>query len=256
MLRLLPLTCILLLLGWSDRLAGADFDQTHPAWNRLLASQVTNGLIRYAAIQSAPELLKGYLDEVAKVPEEQFKSWSRPNQLAFLINVYNAATVQLIVDHYPVTSIRKIGSVLKSPWKQDCVHLWGKVMTLDDLEHGIIRPQYTDPRVHFALVCAAKGCPPLRNEAYVGTQLNAQLDDQARQFLSDTHKNRMEAERRTVYLSPIFKWYSSDFEAKGGNVLSFIRPYWPKSTVAMLEAADSKVRYTEYDWTLNEQPAR
>ena len=256
MVRLLPLAGILLLLGWPGRLVGADFDPTHPAWNRLLATQVTNGLVRYAAIRWAPETLKTYLDEVAKVPEEQFKSWSRPDQLAFLINVYNAATVQLIVDHYPVTSIRKIGSVLKGPWKQDCVHLWGKVMTLDDLEHGIIRPQYADPRVHFALVCAAKGCPPLRNEAYVGNSLEAQLDDQARLFLSNTAKNRVEAEKRTVYLSPIFKWYSSDFEAKGGTVLSFIRPYWPKSTVPILEPTDSKVRYTEYDWTLNEQPAR
>ncbi len=233
-----------------------DFDAQHGQWSRILSRQVTNGLVRYADVHAAPAELNQYLDGLARVSEDQFKAWQRPDQLAFLINLYNAATVQLIVDHYPVPSIRKIGTVRKGPWKQEIVRLWGKVITLDALEHEIIRPRYQEPRVHFALVCAAMGCPPLRGEAFVGTRLNEQLDDQARQFLASPLKNRIDTKERTVYLSPIFKWYAGDFEARSGSVLTAIRPLWPSADTAALEMSGLKLRYTDYDWALNEQSDR
>ena len=173
-------------------------------------------------------------------------------QLAFFINAYNAYTLQLIIDHYPVKSIKDIGSFFKGPWDQPAVRLFGRTLTLNNLEHDIIRKDYPDPRIHFALVCAAHGCPPLRDEAYVADHLEEQLDDQARQFLATPAKNRVDAGARTVYLSPIFKWYGADFEKKHGSVLAALEPYWPKASVGALAQGHFKIRYSDYDWSLNQ----
>ena len=132
------------------------------------------------------------------------------------------------------------------------VQLFGQTLTLNTVEHGILRKDYVEPRIHFALVCAAKGCPPLRNESYVATRLDEQLNDQARQFLANAQKNRVDMESQTVYLSPIFKWYGVDFEKKSGGVLQFLKPYWPEQERTELEKGDFKIRYTDYDWSLND----
>lgn len=124
-------------------------------------------------------------------------------------------------------------------------------MDLNTVEHKILRVDYTEPRIHFALVCAAKGCPPLRNEAYVGARLEEQLADQAKQFLAESAKNRIAATERAVYLSPIFKWYGGDFEKKSGSVFAALKPYWPAKPPAGYESF--RIRYTDYDWSLNGQ---
>ena len=141
----------------------AGFDPTHAALGQVLAARVTNGVVDYAALKAAPTGLDGYLATLAAVPEAEFNAWPEPARLAFLLNLYNATTLKLIADHHPVASIKQIGGLLKGPWKQEVVRAWGRVLTLDELEHGIIRAQYPDPRAHFALVCAAKSCPPLRS---------------------------------------------------------------------------------------------
>ena len=153
--------------------------------------------------------------------------------------------------HYPVKRIKDIGSFLTGPWDQPVVKLFGDTITLNTVEHKILRQNYAEPRIHFALVCAAKGCPPLRGEVYVATRLNEQLDDQAKQFLATPDKNHMDVASQTVYLSPIFKWYGVDFEKKSGSVLAALKPYWPAKPVVGYE--DFKIRYTDYDWSLNEQ---
>ena len=132
------------------------------------------------------------------------------------------------------------------------VRLFGRTVTLNNLEHDIIRKDYPDPRIRFALVCAARGCPPLRDEVYVADHLEEQLDDQARQFLATPTKNRVDASARTVYLSPIFKWYGADFEKKHGSVLSALQPYWPKENGSALAQGGFRIRYTDYDWSLNQ----
>ena len=124
---------------------------------------------------------------------------------------------------------------------------------MNTVEHKILRVDYTEPRIHFALVCAAIGCPPLRSEAYVGIRLDEQLEDQERQFLATPDKNRIAATERTVYLSPIFKWYGGDFRKESGSVLAALKPYWPEN-FGVLDYDDFKIRYTDYDWSLNEQP--
>ena len=232
------------------------FDQTHAAFDQLLKAQVQAGLVNYPALKAAPRPLDNYLAQLAAVPEAEFNGWSESERLAFLINLYNATTLKLIVSNYPVKSIRSIGWLPGSAWKQDTVQLFGKKIPLDDLEHGIIRQQYHDARVHFALVCAARGCPPLRTEAFVATQLDAQLQDQGRTFIGQLEKNRIDASKRIVYLSPIFKWFSGDFENEAGSVIKFVAPFFIEETRRALVGGDFAIEYTNYDWTLNDQAGK
>lgn len=152
---------------------------------------------------------------------------------------------------YPIKSIKDIGHFWSGPWDLPVVHLFGRTLTLNTVEHKMLRTDYHEPRIHFALVCAAKGCPPLRPEAYVATRLDEQLDDQAGRFLANAQKNRVDAGARAVYLSPIFKRYGEDFEKKAGSVLAFLKPYWPSKPPAGYE--NFEIRYTDCDWSLNEQ---
>ena len=183
----------------------------------------------------------------------EFKTWPEKERLAFLINLYNAATLKLIVENYPVKSIRSIGWIPGSAWKKETVRLFGRKISLDDVEHGFIRKDYGEPRVHFALVCAARSCPPLRAEAYVGARLDAQLDEQGRVFLGQKEKNRVDASAHTLFLSPIFKWFAGDFEASAaGSVEKFVAPFLPEPERRALGAGGFKTSYTDYDWSLND----
>jgi hypothetical protein len=242
----------LALLAWSAADA-ADFDPSRAPFDSVLKSHVKDARVNYTALKARPQELDRFLDQVAAVGESEFKRWTEKQQIAFLINAYNAYTLRLILDHYPVKSIKDIGTLFKGPWDQPVVHLFGRTLTLNTVEHKMLRTDYNEPRIHFALVCAANGCPPLRGEAYVADRLDKQLKDQARQFLADAQKNRVDARGRTVYLSPIFKWYGEDFEKKSGGVLQFLKPYWPENEGATVATDDFKIRYTDYDWSLNAQ---
>ena len=245
--------CILMLgsVSIASQATTAEFGQTHALFTSVLTNYVKDARVDFAALKAHPQDLTRYLDQVAAVSKAEFKKWSEPEQIAFLANAYNAYTLRLIIDHYPLKSIKDIGSFFQGPWDQPVVRLFGETITLNTLEHKILRVDYAEPRLHFALVCAAKGCPPLRNEAYVGVRLNEQLNDQGKQFLAETAKNRVEAAEHTVYLSPIFKCYAGDFEKKSGSVLAALKPYWPAKPVAGYE--EFEIRYTGYDWSLNEQ---
>jgi Protein of unknown function, DUF547 len=232
--------------------SAAGFDQTHQLFDDMLHHYVKDARVDYTGLKANTHELNRYLAHVAAVTKSDFKQWNENEQIAFLINAYNAYTLRLILDHYPVKSIKDIGSLLTGPWDQPVVNLFGQTLTLNAVEHGILRKDYTEPRIHFALVCAAKGCPPLRNEAYVGTRLNEQLDDQARRFLANPQKNRVDVENQTVYLSPIFKWYGADFQKKSGGVLQFLMQYWPETERTELEKGGFKIRYTDYVWSLND----
>ena len=236
-------------------LAGAaEFDHSHAALDRVLKARVKNERVDYAGLKADSKDLDVWLKSAGTVTEAEFNRWSQSQQLAFLINLYNAATLRLILDHYPLKSIKDIGSVFKGPWKQEVVPLFGKTVTLDYLEHGILRKKYHEPRVHFAIVCAAKGCPPLRAEPFVPDKLNEQLDDQGRIFMGGKERNRFDARASTLYLSPIFKWFSEDFETKSGSVVKFVTPFFPADVRKQIESAKSvNIRYTEYDWSLNSQ---
>jgi hypothetical protein len=242
-----------LALGILSPARAAEFDQSHSLFDAVLKQHVKNARVDYATLKAHPQDLNRYLSQVAAVTKVEFKKWSEPKQITFLSNAYNAYTLRLIIDHYPLKSIKDIGNIFSGPWDQPVVRLFGETTDLNTVEHKILRKEYSEPRLHFVLVCAAKGCPPLRGEVYVGTKLEEQLVDQAKQFLTDTRKNRVDAAGRTVYLSPIFKWYGEDFEKKSGSVLKALQSYWPKKDRAAAAAGDFKIRYTDYDWSLNEQ---
>lgn len=227
------------------------FDHTHSRLAKVLSAQVTNGAVDYAALKSSPAELRSYLNETAAVKEDEFKKWAQPQQVAFLLNLYNAATLQLVADHYPVASIKKIGGLFGSPWKQEVVRLWGRTITLAELEHGLLRARYTEPRIHFALVCAAKSCPPLRAEPYLPEKLDVQLTDQAKRFFAQPEKNRVEVATKTLWLSPIFKWFADDFSKDGRTLPEFVAPFFTEADAKSLRSGNFKVKFSDYDWSLN-----
>ncbi len=244
------------MMGFGFPFESLGFDHLHSRFAALLNTHVKDGWVDYPTLKADKTNLTAYLDELAAVKESEFQKWSEAQQLAFLYNVYNATTLQLICDHYPVTSIKKIGGLLKGPWSLEVVRVWGKIITLDELEHGIIRRRYHEPRGHFALVCAARSCPPLRSKPYVADQLSEQLDDQGRTFLLQREKNRVDAANRTLYLSPIFKWFAEDFRLKSPTVQAFVQPYLPPADVGTARLSEFSIRYTDYDWSLNDSARR
>lgn len=225
---------------------GQAFDHTHAAYDAVLKAHIADGTVDYRALKANSTALNGYLDTLAAVHKKEFKTWSEPQQLAFYFNLYNAATLKLIVDHYPVESIKDIGSFFRGPWDQKVVPLFGAKVTLNNLEHDILRKDYNEPRLHMALVCAAKGCPPLRSEAYVGERLDEQLKEQSRAYLADPLGLRIDPAKGEARISSIFKWYGKDFP----SVREFIEKYSGQSLEGL------RIRYLDYDWSLNKKQDR
>lgn len=247
------LTTLLLVLGCTTTVAAVPvgtYDATHTRWDRLLHTYVHDGSVDYTGLRGAGRTeLDAYLGELSSVTSTA--SWGRNEALAFWIDAYNAWTVKLIVDHPGVSGIKKITPV-GSPWKLSFIPMRAtgvETISLDDIEHGVIRPRFADPRIHVAVVCASVSCPPLRAEAYVGPRVDAQLDEQARAFLADPTRNGVDGARKVLRLSSIFDWYGKDFEATGG-VGAFVQKYGPP---ALAQAAREgwKVEYMDYDWGLN-----
>jgi uncharacterized membrane protein YdjX (TVP38/TMEM64 family) len=224
----------------------------HSSYSAMLAQYVTNGMVDYNAFAKDPRF-PAYLRQLDAVDPAKL---ARDERLAFWINTYNAYTIQLINGRRERRSIRNInkrfGITFKSPWAEPIVHAAGRVLSLDDVEHKIVRPEFKDPRVHVALVCAAMGCPPLRSEAFVGSRINEQLDEQAVRFLSQAHKNRVDVSGRAVHGSPIFTWYRADF----GGTLAGVGAFWARYVPAgpereLLRSGNFSWTDTDYDWSLN-----
>jgi len=224
----------------------AEFDQSHAALDSILKKYVNDeGMVNYAELKKDRAPLDAYLKTTASVTEKEFKGWDEKAQIAFLMNVYNAETLQYIVGNYPVKSIKKLGPLIGSGWDEKNVELFGGKTTLNKVEHDMLRKDYVEPRLHFALVCAAISCPPLRAEAFTADALDAQLTDQAKVFLSQSDKNRVEGD--TLYLSSIFKWYGDDFDVDGSSVKKYVNDFFEADTTKL------DVKYTDYDWDLNKQ---
>jgi hypothetical protein len=250
-----------LLLASSCFAFGQGFDHSHAAWDALLRKHVVlreggnASAVRYAALGTDRAALKAYLDSLSSVSEAEYGQWKKLQQMAFLINAYNAFTVELILSHYPVKSIKDIGNdVFSNRWKRKFFRLLGKDTSLDMIEHEMLRKPGMHPeywRVHFALNCASIGCPMLRENAYVAERLDAQLEEQTRRFLSDHSRNRYRDGRFEV--SRIFDWYGADFFPRE-KVLS----YYGKALGTSLDQdaiVRSPITFLEYDWTLNDYPS-
>lgn len=238
--------------------APAAFDQNHSKWTQILASHLNEkGLFSY---QKLAEEMKSdsqhpfslYLQELQTVQLADFERWSRDEQMAFLINAYNAFTVKLILDHFPLTSIKKVGGFFTKPWKIEFFSLLGgKIKSLDPIEHEWLRPKFKDYRIHAAVNCASISCPPLRREAYVPNRLQNQLEDQMKTWLKDPSRNDLNLKDQTFTISKIFDWYKEDFTSWGGGVVQVIShhalPSLTKEAMAKI-----KVKYLDYNWDLNE----
>ena len=230
----------------------------HGAFDRLLKAHVVNGLVDYDAFKADPAFAV-YLRLLAATNPA---SLPRNEQLALWINAYNAYTIQLINVKNERVSIRNVNKSLgflkfKGPWSEAFAVVGGKTYTLDDIEQRTIRPTFREPRIHFALVCAAIGCPPLRSEAYTGARVEAQLNDQAVIFLTrSSTKNRVDVANRTLYRSQVFSFsdYMGDFGGSEASVGRFVARYYPAGPEkALLESGNFKSVKTEYDWSLNSQ---
>ena len=233
------------------------------------------GMVSYAALKETTAELHRFVRALAAVDTEMYEAWDEQAKIAFWINAYNALTLKVIIDHYPIkaglisglayptSSIRQIPGV----WDKSLFLVMGQRMTLDQIEHETLRARFNEPRIHVALVCAAMGCPPLRNEPFIGEKLDDQLDDQVKRFLTDPAKFRIDRDAGKVHLSSIFTWFGGDFVktykpaegfASGGSdaekaVLHFISNDLPAAEAEYLKTGNYKVEYLDYDWSLNEQ---
>ncbi|MDA9970442.1 DUF547 domain-containing protein [Flavobacteriaceae bacterium] len=210
----------------------------HSKWTEILQFYVAeNGNVNYKGLQKNRKSLNAYLNNLAQnAPEE---NWSKAEKMAYWINAYNAYTIQLILNNYPTESIKDI----KDPWGQTFFEIGGKMISLNTIEHEILRPM-GDPRIHFAIVCASESCPKLLNCAYEAKSLTDQLDQAAREFINDTSKNSISESKITI--SKIFKWFKSDFP-KGDAFINYLNKY---STVKIFP--DININYKTYNWSLNE----
>lgn len=222
----------------------------HQSWTALLQKHVDEqGMVDYQGFLQDRPALQAYLISLQEQPPGH--NWSEAEQLVYWINAYNAFTIELVLEHYPVQSIKDIGSKVQlpfvnTPWDIDFIRLGGQTYNLNNIEHNIIREEFDEPRIHFALVCAAISCPKLRREAYTAEALHAQLSEQAREFLAKPEKNHISSTELTI--SKLFDWYQGDF-TKHQSLIDFLNQYTDEAI-----SPNAKITYMEYNWQLNEQP--
>lgn len=254
------------------RAASPEF--SHALYDQVLKERVVDGRVDYAHLKANRGGLDRYVASLGELKPHVYEAWNEPTKIAFWINAYNAITLRVILDHYPIrvglspadlafpaNSIRQIPGV----WDRITHPVLGKPMTLDAIEHKILRAQFREPRIHMALVCAARSCPPLRSEAYEGKRLSEQLDGQTRRFLANTAQFQIDRQQQGVWLSSIFQWFGEDFlgvfgAPKGFNghaeseraVLAFISRYLASAEAEFLRNGEYRVAYLPYDWSLND----
>jgi len=260
MRKTLLLLAALLLCGS----AWAQFDHGHAGWDALLKKHVRwlpdqkQSRVDYDGFRADRAALKTVLDGMSAVSAAEFERWSREQQMAFLVNAYNAFTVELILTRWPeLKSIKELGSLLQSPWKKKFFVLLGEQRHLDWIEHEQLRPRYRDPRVHAAVNCASIGCPALRNEAFSAAKLEAQFDDGMQRFMSDRTRNRVAGGKLEV--SMIFKWFREDFE-QGWQGLHKLEDVFARYAAQLSDKPDEQQKlreralspgFLDYDWSLN-----
>jgi Protein of unknown function, DUF547 len=240
------------------------FDHNYGAWDALVKKHVKwladnkQSRVDYAGFARDRAELKKVLDSMSALPKAEFDGWSREQRMAFLINAYNAFTVEVILTKYPdIKSIKELGLFNRGPWKNEFFTLLGAKHHLDWIEHEELRPKYADPRVHGAVNCASIGCPALRTEAFTAAKLEAQLEDGMMRFMGDRTRNRVAGGK--VEVSSIFKWFQEDFE-KGHKGFAKVEDVFAKYATqltdkpeeqAALKARTMPVDHLDYDWSLN-----
>jgi hypothetical protein len=243
---------------WAQHDPASELTVDHGAWDSFLGPYVETdaaGINRVAYARVSPAdraILDGYLERLVTVPVHEL---ARPEQLAFWVNLYNARTVALVLDHYPVSSIRdiKFKFFAIGPWSEPLLEVQGRKLSLNDIEHGIIRPLWRDPRIHYVLNCAAVGCPDLRKRAYSGAEMEAALEEAARDYVNDPRGVRFDGRGRLT-VSKIYVWFEEDFGGSVDGVLAHLRRYADPALAARLHGRERVDDYA-YDWSLNDAAA-
>lgn len=254
-MKTLFVALVALLVCFSTSFAQA-FDHSHEDLTSVLGEfvQMENNrtVVDYASLKDRSEILDRYLTSLEKVSRAEFNTFTKDQQLAFLINAYNGFTLKLIISHYPVSSIRKIGGIT-GPWRVKFFDLLGEKRHLDDVEHNMIRKMFQEPRIHFAVNCASRGCPDLAKTAYEASTLDAQLEDAALTFLSDPALNRLSGDGKRLEVSSIFNWFKKDFVTASGSLQKFLVKYVPLSEEQKTKvlSGETGLEYLDYDWSLN-----
>jgi hypothetical protein len=245
--------------------AQAGFDHNYVAWDALLKKHVRwlpdgkQSQVNYKGFAADRAALKAVLDSLSAVPKATFDGWSRPQQMAFLVNAYNAFTIEIVLTKYPnLKSIKELGLFNRGPWKNEFFNLLGSKRHLDWIEHEQLRPIYKEPRIHAAVNCASIGCPALRDEAFTAAKLEAQLEDGMRRWMGDRTRNRVR--NGQVQVSSIFKWFKEDFNSghRGYRQLEDVFAAYAEQLSdkpeeqAALRARSLPVSYLDYDWSLND----
>jgi hypothetical protein len=218
----------------------------HSLYASLLSRHVKNGVVDYKGFQDDEAFLDRYLEVLATVDP---KLLSTDDQFAFYVNAYNAWTIKLILSRYPdIRSIKDLGSLFSSPWKKTIARIDGGLLTLDQIEHDILRKRFKDPRVHFVVNCASKSCPPLQGEPFTGSHLDDQLNQAVKAFINDSRFNRLEGD--TLWVSKIFDWFPEDFN---GDVIGYFIKFADAPLSHQLEKNKRRIKvdHLEYDWSLN-----
>jgi hypothetical protein len=244
------------LLSGAVSAASPVFDHSYSAYGGLLATVVKDARVDYRLLVSRKRDLDAAVHALALPSREDERRWPRDERLAFWINAYNLFTLKAIVDRYPIragwftlqprNSIRQIDGV----WTHLRFRAASRDVTLDEIEHGILRPEFEEPRIHFAINCASVSCPPLAAEPFVATQLDAQLDAAARRYLASPQGVRLDG--RTLRVSRIFDWYGGDFVEKFGTVRGVLAAFGPPAVQHAAKHIHVVVEYLDYDWSLND----
>jgi len=245
----------------------------HSGLNRLLTRHSRGGLVDYAGMKDDSGLLLRYIEGLRDSSALYYVEWDRSTQMAFWINAYNAITIYAIITSYPIefggllsrmrfpkSSIRQI----KNVWDTAYFELAGSPYTLDEIEHEILRVKFADPRIHFTLVCASKGCPQLAGKAYSGEDLEERLEMDTARFINDRDKVWIDEASNQLLVSAIFKWYAEDFKASETpdwlmswdederGVAEFITRYVQQDSRSYIMTKHPEIEYLDYDWSLNE----
>lgn len=249
LLSLFTLALFVQCVGQKSFKTTSDKAPNHQIWNELTKKNVSqDGQVNYKGFIQDSLKLNKYLGLIsAGAPNK--KTWNNDEQIAYWINAYNAYTVQLIIRNYPLKSIKEIGGripFINSSWDVKFIQLGGETLDLNNIEHGILRKEFEEPRVHFGLNCASVSCPKLRNEAYTAEKLESQLTDQAKAFINDASKNKI-GDGKNIKISKLFNWFEGDFKNTSPDIPTFLSRY---SKVKISE--DANIDYLDYNWNLNE----
>ena len=282
-MKKLPLSALGLALGLAFTVSlanGGELEGTAFGYNDyaiVLKNYVDEkGMVNYKELKGHRQRLDAFVSAMANLDPSTYRDWSEKQKIAFWINAYNALVLKTIIDHYPIKPSLFMVAIFPSPSIRHISGVFdrlpstvmGRPMVLNDIEHETLRKNFNEPRIHVSLVCASIGCPPLRGEPFEGEELDTQLADQARRFLSSPRNFRIDRSRKKVYLSSIFKWFGKDFVRSYGTdekferqsrtvraVLNFVSKYVSPQEQSYLAKGTYSIHYTEYDWSLNEQEA-